>query len=65
MPYPPGEPFSRTGHNRRATGRVGVKATRIANAIIAKTGDDAKAIRIANAYVKRHRGRGIINRGGK
>jgi hypothetical protein len=60
MPWPAGRPFSATGHNRRATGKVGVRATGIANAVLRKTGNEGEAVRIANAYVKKHRG--IINR---
>lgn len=40
-------------HNKKATGEKGVKAAKIATAVLAKTGDDAKAIRIANAAIKK------------
>lgn len=57
VPWVPTKPLSATGHNRRATGKVGVKATRIANAVLAKTGDEGKALRIANSYVAKKQGR--------
>lgn len=61
MPWDPRKPLSATGHNRKATGKVGVKATGIANAVLRETGDEGKALRIANTYVKKHRG--MMNRG--
>lgn len=63
MPWPTAKSFSK--HNRAATGRTGQKAANIATGILKKTGDDGKAIRIANAYVKKHKSghRGLINRG--
>ena len=39
-------------HNKKAVGAKGVKAARIATAVLKQTGDDAKAIRIANAAIK-------------
>jgi len=40
-------------HNKRATGAKGKQWSATANAVLEKTGDDAKAIRIANAAIKR------------
>lgn len=40
-------------HNRKLTGAKAGQAARVANAILAKTGDEGKAIRIANAQAKR------------
>ncbi len=66
MPWPTARSFSK--HNKKATGKVGTKAAKIATAVLKSTGDDGKAIRIANSYVKKHKGtapRGLMNRGGK
>lgn len=41
-------------HNHSLTAEQSGHAARIANAVLAKTGDDAKAIRIANAYFRQH-----------
>lgn len=62
MPWNPKEPWSKSGHNRKATGAVGRKATRIANAVMRSGASDVTAIRVANKYVKTHQGRGAINR---
>lgn len=43
-------------HNRRAVGPAGKKAASIANAVLRKTGDEGRAIRIASAAIKRKRG---------
>lgn len=40
-------------HNKKATGAKGAKAAAIANEVLKRTGDDAKAIRIANAAIKK------------
>jgi len=40
-------------HNKSAVGAKGAKAAKIANAVLARTGDDAKAIKIANAAIKK------------
>ncbi len=40
-------------HNKTATGKKGEKAAAIANEVLKRTGDDAKAIRIANAAIKK------------
>jgi len=40
-------------HNKSATGAKGVKAAAVANAVLKRTGDDAKAIKIANAAIKK------------
>lgn len=62
MPWNPSRPLSSTGHNRRATGKVGVRATHVANAVLRRTGDEGKALRVANAYVARKQGRSLMNR---
>lgn len=40
-------------HNKKLSDAQAKKAARIANAILEKTGDEGKAIRIANAAVKK------------
>lgn len=40
-------------HNKRLSTAQSRKAAEIANAVLKKTGDEGKAIRIANASVKR------------
>ena len=40
-------------HNKGLSPAKAAKAAKIANAVLDKTGDDGKAIRIANAAVKR------------
>jgi len=39
-------------HNRKLTPTQSRKAAKTANAVLSKTGDEGKAIRIANAAVK-------------
>ncbi len=51
MPWTPSSFKSR--HNKKLTPAQATKASRIANGILKDTGDEAKAIRIANAQVKR------------
>jgi uncharacterized protein YdaT len=51
MPWTPAS--FKTRHNKGLTPAEAKKAAAIANTIIEETGDDAKAIRIANAQVKR------------
>ena len=41
-------------HNQRLTDGQASHAARVANAILESTGDEAKAIRIANAKAKEH-----------
>jgi uncharacterized protein YdaT len=53
MPWS-GETFGRR-HNRGLTKRESGKAAEVANAILRETGDEGKAIRIANWMVKRNR----------
>jgi uncharacterized protein YdaT len=50
MPWTP-KSF-KTAHNKGLSPAKAAKASKIANAILEKTGDDGKAIRIANAKVK-------------
>lgn len=40
-------------HNKKATGKKSKQWSATANAVLEKTGDDAKAIRIANAAIKK------------
>jgi uncharacterized protein YdaT len=51
MPWTPKTFAAR--HNKRLDPAKAKKAASIANTILEETGDDAKAIRIANAQVKR------------
>ena len=51
MPWTPKTFAAR--HNKRLDPAKAKKAAAIANAVLEKTGDDGKAIRIANAAVKR------------
>ena len=46
------ESFARK-HNKKLKGKKAKKAARVANAILRDTGDDGKAIRIANWMAKR------------
>lgn len=50
MPWT-GSTFRR--HNKRLSGASANKAAEIANAVLAKTGDEGKAIRIANAHFEK------------
>jgi uncharacterized protein YdaT len=43
----------KTKHNKSLTPKKAGKAAKIANAILKKTGDEGKAIAIANAKVKK------------
>ncbi len=45
----------RNRHNKKLTSGQSQKAAKTANAILRETGDEGKAIRIANAAVKRGR----------
>jgi len=40
-------------HNKKAVAKKGEQWAATANAVLEKTGDDAKAIRIANAAIKK------------
>ena len=51
MPWTPKEFVSR--HNHSLSAAQGAQASKVANAILRETGDDAKAIRIANWQAKR------------
>lgn len=50
MPWTPKEA---TKHNKKAVGAKGALWASVANSILKRSGDDAKAIRIANAAIKR------------
>lgn len=50
MPWAPKEAKK---HNKKATGKKAKEWSAVANAVLEKTGDDAKAIRIANSKIKR------------
>jgi len=43
----------RAKHNKKLSGTQASKAARVADAILAKTGDEGKAIRIANWMAKK------------
>ncbi len=43
----------RSKHNKKLTAAQAKKAAAIANSILKETGDEAKAIRIANSQLKR------------
>ncbi len=45
-------------HNKKLKGGAAAKASRVANAILKKTGDEGKAIRIANSIGDRAMRRG-------
>ena len=49
----PWNPKTAKKHNKKATGKKGEQWAATANAVLEKTGDDAKAIRIANAAIKK------------
>lgn len=51
-------------HNRSLRGAGAARAARVANAVLRRTGDEGRAIRIASAAAKGG-GRGIINRAGR
>lgn len=51
MPWTP-KSF-RARHNKKLTAAQSQKAAKIADAVLSRTGDEGKAIRIANAAVKR------------
>ena len=46
-------------HNRKLSGARAAKAASIANAVLAKTGDEGKAIRIANSKFMNHSKAGL------
>lgn len=47
----------KTKHNKKLSPKKASKAAAIANAILKETGDEGKAIRIANAQMKKKRGK--------
>ena len=51
MPWTPAS--YRKKHNKKLTPAQAKKASKIANAILEKTGDEGKAIRIANSQAKK------------
>jgi uncharacterized protein YdaT len=51
MPWTPKE--FRERHNKSLSDKEARRAAAIANAVLKKTGDDGKAVRTANAAVKR------------
>lgn len=65
MPWTPEQFAAR--HNKRLSGGKAAQAAKVANAILAKTGDEGKAIRIANAEANGtiHRKFGLDSVGGK
>lgn len=56
MPWTPSS--FKTKHNKSLTPSQAKEAAKIANAVLKETGDEAKAIRIANSKVKAKRRRG-------
>jgi uncharacterized protein YdaT len=50
-------------HNKRLSGDRAGKAARVASAILRETGDEGKAIRIANAQAKKRRTHGLDSMG--
>ncbi len=52
MPWPTGKSFA-AKHNHGLSGKAADKAAKTATAILAETGDEGKAIRIANWQAKR------------
>ncbi len=55
----PWTPSNATSHTRKATTKATQKQwSTVANAVLGKTGDDGKAVRIANAAVKKHPSKG-------
>lgn len=46
-------PSDATTHDKSATGAKGVRWSATANAVLKRTGDDAQAIKIANAGLKK------------
>ena len=55
MPWTPQQFKSR--HNKGLSGSQSAEAAKVANAILKKTGDEGKAIAIANAMARRARGK--------
>lgn len=49
MPWTPSDAVT---HNKKATGPKAEKWSAVANAVLAKTGDDASAVRIANSAIQ-------------
>ena len=49
----PWTPSKAKKHNKKAVGKKAAKWSATANAVLEKTGDDAQAIRIANAAIKK------------
>lgn len=62
MPWTP-ESF-RSKHNKGLSSDKSGEAAKIANGVLRKTGDEGKAIRIANWMVDRNRYRSAEKRGG-
>ena len=60
MPWPSGKQFA-AKHNHSLKGPAAQKAADIASAVLRKSGDEGKAIRIANAKVGQMRKRGRIS----
>ena len=50
MPWSPGDA---TKHNLKATGAKGRQWSAVADNVLAKTGDDVQAIKVANVAIKR------------
>ena len=60
MPWPSGKAFA-AKHNHALKGAAAQKAADIASAVLRKSGDEGKAIRIANAKVNVMRKRGVVS----
>ncbi len=52
----PWTPKDATKHDKKATGKKADQWSAVADSVLKKTGDDARAIREANAVVKRKHG---------
>lgn len=52
MPWQPNQAAS---HNKKATGKAAKQWSAVANSVLAKTGNDATAIKSANAVIARRK----------
>lgn len=52
MPWQPGDAAR---HNKKATGKAAKQWSAVANSVLAKTGNDGRAIREANAVIARRK----------
>lgn len=52
MPWTPDQAIK---HNKKATGKAGKQWSAVANSVLSKTGNDARAIKEANAVIARRK----------